>query len=413
MNTYETDTQLKNYKLPQGKTEIWLKDKKTENLYCIVRQNTKRFYYKYKTNGKEKKIPIGKYPSFSLSEARLKALEYQTARDRGENIQSAKIKALTFGEIASEYIDKKKSELRPEQMQDFKRSTQLGKNIGRIEKHIYPSIKERKTSEIKRTEIIEAIEKIQDHEVKNGLTFETSRRTFNFTKEIFKYAVSRGYIEYNPLSEVEFKDAFKTQKRDKHFKAITDTKRLSEFVKAIYSDTSIRFQTINALKFGLHTGLRTKNIRLLKWEYIDFSKNLITIPSPNMKTNKDKDSFKLPISRQVKAILLEMQTRKKGEYVFYSDIARSKAINENAINQAIKWLGFGDEMHGHGLRSVFSTTANANTKEHGLNSDIIELSLDHTLKDRIKAIYDRNLYLSERAELMQWYSDYLESLAKC
>ena len=411
MNFYETDSQLKNYKLPNGKKQIDLKDKKTENLYCRIRQSdkdttktTKTFLYLYKIGTTQKRITIGKYPSFSLNEARQKALEYATARDRGEVIKTEKEKALTFSDIATEWIEKEKSKgLAPKN---------ISKSIGRIEKYLYPTLKDRKISEISRRELIEAIEKIQDYEAKKGLTFETSRRTYQILRNIMKLAVSKGYIDFSPISEIEFKDSFKTKPRNNHFNAITDPKRLSEFVKALYSDTNLNLITKNALKFALHTALRTANVRGLKWSYIDFSKDLITIPADKMKMNKKANDFLLPISKQIKAILQEMQTLKRGEFVFYSDIARSKMLSENTINQGIKRLGFGDEMHGHGLRSTFSTIANANTKQHDLNSEIIELCLDHAPQNRIKAIYDRNEFLSERAELMQWYSDYLENLGK-
>ncbi|MBP5778621.1 MAG: site-specific integrase [Campylobacter sp.] len=411
MNFYETDSQLKNYKLPNGKKQIDLKDKKTENLYCRIRQSdkdttktTKTFLYLYKIGTTQKRITIGKYPSFSLNEARQKALEYATARDRGEVIKTEKEKALTFSDIATEWIEKEKTKgLAPKN---------ISKSIGRIEKYLYPTLKDRKISEISRRELIEAIEKIQDYEAKNGLTFETSRRTYQILRNIMKLAVSKGYIDFSPISEIEFKDSFKTKPRNNHFNAITDPKRLSDFIKALYNNTTINLITRNALKFALHTALRTANVRGLKWSYIDFSKDLITIPADKMKMNKKANDFLLPISKQVRAILQEMQTLKRGEFVFYSDIARSKMLSENTINQGIKRLGFGDEMHGHGLRSTFSTIANANTKQHGLNSEIIELCLDHAPQNRIKAIYDRNEFLSERAELMQWYSDYLENLGK-
>ncbi|MBP3225134.1 MAG: site-specific integrase [Campylobacter sp.] len=278
--------------------------------------------------------------------------------------------------------------------------------------HLLPRLKERKLSELKRRELIEVIEQIQDYETKNNLTFETSRRTFNILKQILKFAVSKGFIETSPLSDIDFKDSFKTAKQERHFKAITDLNRLSDFITELNANKAINLITKNALKFALHTALRTANIRFLKWDYIDFEKSLITIPSQKMKMNKSANDFLLPISKQVKAILREMQTIKRGEFVFYSDIAKSKAINENAINQAIKRLGFGDEMHGHGARSTFSTICNEYTKLHGANSEIIELCLDHAPQNRIKAIYDRSERLNERAHLMQWYSDFLENLDK-
>lgn len=413
MSSIKTDTQLKNYKIPSevkekanGTKTILLKDS-TPNLYIEVMQGktktTKTFYYRYKdrTTKKQKSLLIGKYPSISLNEARQKATEYATARDRGENIKSQTEKALTFGNVATAFLDFQKSKLTPKCLQDKK---------GRIEKYLYPNLKDLKISEISRRELVETIEKRQDYEAQHELSTETSRKVFGILKNIMKFAVSKGFIEFSPLGEVDFKDIFRSVKSDKHYKAITDPKRLKEFLLTLKNDTNLNLLTLYGLKFALHTALRSKNIRRLKWDYIDFENNLITIPAPNMKTKKESNDFKLPLTTQTKAILKELQNYKRSEFVFYSDISKSKTMSVNTLNQAIKRLGFGDEMHFHGLRSTFSTIANANTKAHGINSEIIEKCLDHTPKDRIKAIYDRNEFLKERFELMQWYSNFLENL---
>ncbi|MDA3047500.1 tyrosine-type recombinase/integrase [Campylobacter sp. JMF_08 NE1] len=398
----KNDSQIKAYKLPTDKNQAEISTT-TPNLYLKVVKGkkavTKTFLYIHYENNKKKRITLGQYPTLTLGEAIKKSLDLKSKRQKGEALKSPKIELLTFGDIATAFLDFKKSELKPKSLQDKK---------GRIEKYLFPSLKDKKITELKRFELLQTIQKRQDYEFSHDLGTETSRKTFGILKEIMNFAVNRGYIEFSPIGGIEFKDIFRNIKTNNHFRAITDTTRLSEFIKALYNDTTLNLITKNALKFALHTALRSSNVRGLKWEFIDFDKNLITIPRHLMKVKSKDNDFKLPLTRQTKEILRDMQTIQRGEFVFYSNIAKSKQLSENTLNQGIKRLGFGDELHFHGLRKIFSTI----THENNFNSLIIEIMLDHTDTNKIRAIYNKSEHLKERAELMQWYSDYLDNLAK-
>jgi hypothetical protein len=45
--------------------------------------------------------------------------------------------------------------------------------------------------------------------------------------------------------------------------------------------------------------------------------------------------------------------------------------------------------------------------EQGFNADAIERQLAHVEDNKIRAAYNRAEYLAERAQMMQWYSDFL------
>ena len=410
MNTYETDSQLKNYKLPQGKKQIDLKDKKTENLYCRIRQSdkdttktTKTFLYSYRIGEAVKKITIGKYPSISLNEARLKAREYQIARDRGEVLQTQKEKALTFSEVANQWLDISQ-----------KAKSTLAKDISRLNTHIYPYIKDSNINELTRFDLIQVIEKIQAKAEIDGKGLNTSYKCFSILNGVMDLAVSKGYIQISPLYGVKFNKTFKALPEPTPRKAITDETRIKDFLKAVKNANFIFFHTKQALLFGIHTALRNANVRLLQWDYINFKKKLLTIPANEMKL---KQEFILPLSLQVMAILDEVKKYNRefginSPFVFITPKNSEKPLGENALNLAVKSLGFGYEMHFHGLRSTFSTICNEHTKEHGLNYEVIELCIDHKERKNVRAVYNRSERLNEKTELMQWYSDYLEKLEK-
>ncbi|MDA3062703.1 MULTISPECIES: tyrosine-type recombinase/integrase [unclassified Campylobacter] len=408
------DTQIKNYKIPdsvkanaKGVKKITLKDA-MPNLFLEVAQGktktTKTFYYIYidKATKKRNYINIGKYPSISLNEARLKATEYTAIRDNGKSIQSAKDDAVTFSEVANKYLDK-----------SINSQTTQKKDIGRLKNHILPFIGNKAMKDLTRRELVALIEKIQDNAVKSGVGLDTSYKCFLLLRNIMRFAVGSGYIENSLLGDIKFDKTFKPLPKEKtHFKAILTKERLKDFVKTLKDDLKTHYYTQKGLLFGLHTALRGGNLRLLKWEYIDLKDNIITIPAKEMKL---KQEFKLPLTTQTRAILDEILERNNerginSPFVFVSKTKTANAINENALNQAIIRLGFGDDMVYHGVRHTFTTICNEHISEHGFNSDIIELCLDHRERTTIKATYDHSQRLKERFELMQWYSDFLENL---
>ena len=102
------------------------------------------------------------------------------------------------------------------------------------------------------------------------------------------------------------------------------------------------------------------------------------------------------------------------EYVFVTSRGKDTPLSENTTTAAIKRLinpvtnkpygtGF---MTSHGFRHTASTMLN----ELGYHSDIIELQLAHTNKDRIRATYNKAQWLEKRINMMQSWADYLDGL---
>ena len=115
------------------------------------------------------------------------------------------------------------------------------------------------------------------------------------------------------------------------------------------------------------------------------------------------------MSRQAVAILRDAEREcGGGRFVFPGSGASARPISESTFNAALRRLGYSkDEMTAHGFRSTASTLLN----EAGLFSpDAIERALAHSERDRVRASYNRAAHLSERAQMAQWWSDYLDTL---
>ena len=124
---------------------------------------------------------------------------------------------------------------------------------------------------------------------------------------------------------------------------------------------------------------------------------------------KQRQPHRVPLSRQALAILREAEALSGGgRYVFPKLGSSLKPMCENAINGALRRLGFGpDQMTAHGFRSTASSLLNETGK---WSYDAIERALSHADGNQVRAAYHRGAHWPERVEMAQWWSDYLEGL---
>ena len=393
MASFVKDAQIKAFRIPSDKKRVLLNDEASKNLFLNVTQTSKAFLFIYEKDKKQKSITLGKYPSLSLSDARRKADELREQIANGLDPQLEKQEnELSFKQVASLWL--KTQEKRG--LATFKKSIKA-----RLENHLLPRLAHRKIKELKRNELVELIKNLELKD-KRGDGYETKSKTFGILKNILKFVSIEGVIDdyTSPLADLEFSDFFKDKHEVKHHRFITDATELQSFLTAInsYKNELVK----SALKFGIYTALRSANVRKLRWEWLDFSKKLITIPATEMKMKRE---FILPMSSQVEAILKSMD--KTCELVFSHN---EKPMSDSTLNKAIKILGFGKAQDFHGLRGLFSTTLNELSTTHKLSSEIIELCLAHEQKDTVRSAYNHALRLDEKRELMQFWADYIDSL---
>lgn len=124
---------------------------------------------------------------------------------------------------------------------------------------------------------------------------------------------------------------------------------------------------------------------------------------------KQRQPHRVPLSQQGIAILREAHALSgDGRFVFPKLGSRLKPMCENAINGALRRMGYGaDTMTAHGFRSTASSLLNESGK---WNPDAIERSLAHADGNQVRAAYHRGAYWPERVAMTQWWSDHLDAL---
>lgn len=372
-------------------------------LYLLVTPaGGKLWRLKFRTDGKERKLALGRYPEISLADARKArdaarsdvAKGADPARDKQRQKIRAKLAAEnTFAAIAAEYAAKRKRDGE----KGWTDST--AKRCEYLLSLLEPSLGHLPIAEIEPADVLAAVRKIE----RKG-QLESARRTLQLASAVFRYAVSTARLASDPTRDLR---GALTAPTVTHYGAITDAKRVGALLRAIdtYEGTGVAGL---ALRLAPHVFVRPGELRHAEWSEFDLDAGVWAIPAGKMKMRKPHH---VPLSRQSVAILREVHSvTGPAGLVFPSVRSRARPMSDNTLNAALRRLGYAsEEMTAHGFRAMASTLLNESGK---WNPDAIERALAHGDTDKVRAAYHRGAHWQERVEMAQWWSDYLDQLRK-
>jgi integrase len=368
------------------------------------------------TTGGRRSIGLGGYPEVSLANAREEAgeLKRKIKRDNYDPIESNKLvkveakkeqyKALTFQQLAEEYIDKRSRE--------FKTQQQVRKLTNILESYAYPTLAKMRLTDIDLNVIHHLLVQqtvVVDRKTKekNETTLwigktETANRLRMYLNQIFDIAIARGiYTELNPA---RWDGGLKTilaapQKVNKteHHKALA-VEDMPEFWAKL---TKQDWMGAKVLQFGILTGTRSAEMRGALWSEIDIDANVWRIPAERMKGEYPKD-HNIPLS-SVALNLLEMMPR-TSDCIFPN--TKGAPVSDATVSNAPKRLGY--DVTAHGFRSTFKEWSRKYVKfAHDVyEDDVSELALAHVNSDSTRAAYARDELIDERRPLMDEWAQY-------
>jgi integrase len=153
---------------------------------------------------------------------------------------------------------------------------------------------------------------------------------------------------------------------------------------------------------------RPGECRLARWNEIDFTAAVWTIPAERMKMRRE---HRIPLSRQALKVFADLKGRtgfRPDALCFPGQRGGDRPISENTVCVALRSLGFAkEEMSAHGFRALASTLLHERSE---FSTDAIERSLAHQDVNPIRRAYARGQHWDERVRLVQWWADYLDGL---
>lgn len=391
-----TDIKVRNVK-PAGK-DVKLFD--GGGLYLLVtRSGGKLWQFKYRYDGKEKKLAFGSYPEVSLADARDKR---ESARklvasgvDPGVVRKAQKAARISevensFEVVAREWHSRFLSTWTPGHAMTI---------MSRLERDVFPWLGSRPIVEIKATELLMALRKV---EARGAL--ETAHRIRTVCGQVFRYAVATGRAERDISADLR---GALPPVSEKHHASITEPARIAELLRAIDGYQG-GFIVRCALQLAPMLFVRPGELRAAEWSEFDLDKSEWHIPADRMKM---KQAHLVPLSSQAVEILRELQKLTgSSRYVFPSGRSFHRCMSNNAVNAALRRMGYEkDEMTGHGFRAMARTILD---EVLHFRPDYIEHQLAHAVKDPNGRAYNRTAHLAERKKMMQTWSDYMDGLKR-
>ena len=368
-------------------------------LHLLVRPNgSKLWQLRYRFQGKEKTASLGQYPDVGLADARERRDAARKVLAKGadpvqarRDIAAATLAAskITFESVAREWWVHWSATRSDSHVQYV---------IRRLEQNVFPAIGTRPISAIEPPELVGMVKAVAERGA-----LDIAKRCLQMCGQVFRYAIAHGKATRNPAVHVKPSDILPS--RDKENYARIDARELPTLLRKIEAYQG-KPTTRLAMQLMALTFVRTGELIGARWDEFDLDAARWDIPAERMKM---RTPHIVPLSAQAVDVLRTLQTTTGGrELLFPGERDHSKPMSNNTILAALERMGYKGRMTGHGFRGVASTVLH----EHGFDHAHIELQLAHTERNAVSAAYNHALYLPQRADMMRWWGNYLDSVAR-
>lgn len=354
----------------------------------------KLWHYRYRLNGKQHKVNLGRYPDMSLKLARTQrdfaAMQVSLGKSPAEEKKKSKA-ALSESTTVRDFSDRYLREIVARDRKDIT----LPKRY--VEKSIIPAIGSKAVSEVTVEDVRAIIWQKKDHGRDAA-----AGAVRGVLKRLFDYAMTCGIIAANPVLALPMRHVHRAQSRDRAL----SPDEIRRFLQAAMQ-SNIRRQFKLALHILLLTLVRKSELFHAEWKDVDFVHAEWHIPTENSKTGKPHIVF---LSSQTVAAFRELHRLAGGSHlVLPGRSSLTKPFADNAINSALKVALQGQDIPAftiHDLRRTASTLLH----EAGWSSDVVEKALNHTVGG-VRGVYNRAEYSTQRRSMLQAWAQFIEALA--
>ncbi len=410
-----TDTACRNALCPPDKARVRLAD--GAGLYLEVTPNgAKRWFWKYRFNGKEKRLALGNYSDpgsktvvVSLKAARDAIVEARRVLKTGTDpVQRRKadmaIKAVsaatTFEAVALEYHALKAKS-------DGWSTTHAAQWKRTVSKHLFPRIGSLPLSDVSAPVLLDALRKVEEQGI-----VRTAHDLREYAGQVFRYGVQTGRCSANPAADLR---GALVAFVERNMGAVLEPGAAGELLRAI---DAYRGQPVTraALQLSALVFQRPGNVRMAAWSEIDLEAGMWTIPAEKMKrTQHGKANGRphfVPLAPQAVDVLRELKPLTgHGHYVFPSLLTGERPMSENTVRAALRRMGYAnEEMTAHGFRAMARTLIVERLP--GIAPDVIEAQLAHGKSGPLGTAYDRAEFMEQRRQMMATWANYLDQLRR-
>lgn len=366
-------------------------------LYLVISpQGARSWLLRYSFHGQRKAMGLGPYPDVPLAEARDRARKAKAMIWEGEDPQAKRAGPMTFEKVMNEYLPIKQAELSNPKAAEQWRST--------LTDYALPIIGKMSVADISVQDVRRVLAPIWVTKT------ETASRVRGRIEAVMAYATTHGYrTGDNPARWRGNLDT--TLPKPSRISKVSHHPALPVKAMPIWMD-DLRGRdgvATRALEFMALTAARSQEVRGAVWNEFDLDERMWTIPAERMKARKE---HRVPLTDDAMALLRNLPRMADCEYVFPA--ARGGQLSDGALSACMKRVAearpgvYVDAQSGrpavpHGLRSTFRDWC----AEQGVDRDMAEIALAHTVGSEVERAYRRSDMLQRRQVLADQWARFL------
>lgn len=360
----------------------------------VHKGGSRSWVLRYQVAGKRRDLGLGAVDFVALSQAREAAREARNKITQGidpindrraqrSKLIASQASALTFSEAASKYIETHEATWRNAKHSQQWRNT--------LESYAYPFIGRMFVRDVELPHILKVLEPI-------WLTkTETASRLRGRLESILDWSTVRGYrAGLNPARWKGHLDTLlaapRKIARTSHHRALPFSD-LPAFMARLQQQRGVGAV---ALTFLILTATRSSEVRAARWVEFDLTTNIWTIPAARMKAGRE---HRVPLSGAAITILNQQRAIAISDYVFPS--SRASILSDMSLTAVLRRMEV--PAVPHGFRSTFRDWCAECTE---FSSEVAEMALAHTIRNKVEAAYRRGDLFEKRKQLMQAWADY-------
>ena len=329
-------------------------------------------------------LGLGSSESTTLQAARERAVDNYRALRAGEEVRQprglppAKVMP-TLREVAERWFDVSRKNWKGEGTERLARQ--------RLANHVAPLLDAR-VDRITRQNVLDALLNIQAPPTRD--------RVQKIIHGIMGHAVLREWRLDNPVDGA-LQAALATKRQPKHHKSLTSGAIADALAKADARD-GWAFVPM-ALRFIALTATRNSEVRGARWDEFDLDARIWHVPAERMKAGK---AFDVPLSLPALNVLRRAKELIDGSGLVFPS-PRGTVMDGGRLSDAMRLCS---DATVHGLRASFRTWA----AEQGIERDVAEMVLAHTLGTATEIAYQRSDFFKRRVEVMERWAAVVSGL---
>lgn len=343
--------------------------------------------YRYRFDGKQVILSLGRYPGMSIKEAQSHIPDFQNWLAQGRDprieykiVQSHQSELPRLDELARQWLEIK--------VPDLKEKTRiLYKN--HAEKWIYPYFNEKSlpVDDMRLLDWVAYFDK-----VKEKGSAKTAAVMLVRIKTIVRWAYKRGALHNQcPVLNLNTNDVGEAAAKGQRVLSLSELAQLWVCIERSKAAPATKY----CLQLIFLTGARQSEVRTAKWEDFNLIDGVWTVPAENSKTNKP---IRRPITDKMKELLEHLAIAYGRSGYIVPGSSPRKPITSHAINRyCARMWGTMNKEHGtpqfvpHDARRSVSTILS----EHKVLPHVTEKMLGHSMRG-VMAIYNKHDWIKEQ-----------------